>query len=119
MQNRPFQTPIFSLAIHFGITILFICAPPAGDAFNFVVDLGTYPTVFLLTLITIGLIRLRLSKHEDFQPSFKTPWILLAFYLAGNIVSQRAQLLLLPFFVTNSYHSVPVGHAVYSANGWG
>lgn len=88
MQNRPFRTPIVSPVIHPGVTIIFICAPPAGDAFDFVVDLGTYPTVFLLTLITIGLIKLRLSKDEDFQSSFIVPWAILAFYLTGNIVSQ-------------------------------
>lgn len=88
MQNRPFRTPIVCLAIHLGITIIFICAPPAGDAFNFVVGLGTYPTVFLLTLVTIGLIKLRLDKNDNFQSSFKVPWALLAFYLAGNIVSK-------------------------------
>lgn len=88
MQNRPFQTPLVPLAVHLAVTIMFICAPPAGDAFNFVVDLGTYPTVFLLTLITIGLIKLRLSKHENFKSFFTVPWAVLALYLAGNIVSQ-------------------------------
>lgn len=86
MQNRPFKTPVVSLAIHLGITIIFICAPPANDAFNFVVGLGTYPAVFLLTLITIGLIKLRLSKAENFQSSFTVPWAVLALYLAGNTV---------------------------------
>jgi hypothetical protein len=88
MQNRPFKTPIVCLAIHLGITIIFICAPPAGDAFNFVVGLGTYPTVFLLTLVTIGLTKIRLDKNDNFQSSFKVPWAILAFYLAGNIVSK-------------------------------
>lgn len=92
MQNRPFKTPISTLAIHLGVTIIFICAPPAGDAFDFVVGLGTYPTVFLLTFVTIGLIKLRLSKDENFQAQFKVPWIILVFYLASNLVSLRFQL---------------------------
>lgn len=86
MQNRPFKTPLSALAIHLGISIIFICAPPAGNAFDFVVGLNTYPTVFLLTLITIGLVKLRLSKTENFTSPFSVPWVLLAFYLAGNIV---------------------------------
>lgn len=88
MQNRPFKTPIVCLAIHLVITIILICAPPAGDAFSFVVGLGTYPTVFLLTLVTIGLIKLRLDESDNFQSSFKVPRTILVFYLAGNIVSQ-------------------------------
>jgi hypothetical protein len=87
MQNRPFKTPISALAIHLGVSIVFICAPPAGTAFDFVVGLGTYPTVFLLTFVTIGLIKLRLSKDEDFQSHFRVPWVILGFYLASNIVS--------------------------------
>ncbi|KAJ5682387.1 hypothetical protein N7462_005552 [Penicillium macrosclerotiorum] len=91
MQNRPFKTPLVCLAVHLGVTIAFICAPPAGDAFDFVVGLGTYPSVFLLTLVTIGLIKLRI-KNENFQSSFTVPWAVLAFYLAGNIF-----LLVMPF----------------------
>ncbi|KAJ5727825.1 hypothetical protein N7493_005645 [Penicillium malachiteum] len=86
MQNRPFKTPILALSVHLCVTIIFICAPPAGSAFDFVVDLGTYPTVFLLSIITIGLIKLRLSKTDDFYSSFKVPWAALVFYLAANIV---------------------------------
>ncbi|CEO58944.1 Putative Amino acid transporters [Penicillium brasilianum] len=92
MQNRPFKTPIFCLAIHLAITVIFICAPPAGDAFDFVVGLGTYPTVLLLTLVTIGLIKLRLDKDDNFQSSFKVPWAILGLYLAGN-----SFLLIMPF----------------------
>lgn len=87
MQNRPFKTPLVSLAIHLGVSIIFICAPPAGDAFEFVVGLGVYPTVVLLTLVTIGLIKLRLTKSDDFQSTFTVPWAILVFYLAGSIVS--------------------------------
>jgi amino acid transporter len=87
MQNRPFRTPIWALFIHLGITILFICAPPAGDAFEFVVSLNSYPTVLLLTAVTIGLIKLRMSKDEDARSGFIVPWAVLAVYLVGNIVS--------------------------------
>ncbi|KAJ5082535.1 hypothetical protein N7532_011578 [Penicillium argentinense] len=92
MQNRPFKTPICVLAIHLIITFILICAPPAGDAFDFVVGLGTYPTVFLLTFVTIGLIKLRVSKDEGFQSKFRVPWAILVFYLASNIF-----LLVMPF----------------------
>ncbi|KAK9858302.1 hypothetical protein MYU51_019301 [Penicillium brevicompactum] len=92
MQNRPFKTPIWALAIHLGVTVLFICAPPAGDAFDFVVGLNSYPTVLLLAAVTAGLMKLRLSKSEDLNSGFKAPWAVLAFYLAGSIF-----LLVMPF----------------------
>lgn len=85
MQNRPFRTPIVALLIHLGVTILFTCAPPAGDAFNFVVKLSSYPTTVLLTAATLGLIKLRLSKAPDEgQPVFRAPWAIVLFYLAGS-----------------------------------
>lgn len=87
MQNRPFKTPIVALAVHLGVTILFICAPPAGDAFNFIVSLSSYPTTFLLTAITVGLVKLRLTKDEGWASAFTAPWAMIAFYLVGNIVS--------------------------------
>lgn len=89
MQNRPFKTPIWGLLIHFGITVLFICAPPAGDAFDFVVNLTTYPGIFLLTLVGIGLIKLRFDKKEKWneEGGFRVPWAVLGFYLVGNLVS--------------------------------
>lgn len=87
MENRPFRTPIYALAIHLGVTVLFICAPPAGDAFNFIVSLSSYPMTFLLTCITIGLVKIRLSKKEDWQSPFTTPWAVIGLYLAGNFVS--------------------------------
>ncbi|KAB8229493.1 amino acid/polyamine transporter I [Aspergillus alliaceus] len=92
MQNRPFRTPIIALAVHLGITVLFICAPPAGDAFNFIVSLSSYPTTFLLTAITVGLVKLRLSKHENWTSAFTAPWVVIGFYLAGNIF-----LIIMPF----------------------
>ncbi|KAJ5985793.1 hypothetical protein N7522_012989 [Penicillium canescens] len=92
MQNRPFRTPIWCLLIHLAMTTLFICAPPAGDAFEFVVSLNSYPTVLLLTAVTIGLIKLRVSKDEVSPSGFTVPWAVLAFYLAGSIF-----LLVMPF----------------------
>ena len=35
----------------------------------------------------MGLVKLRLSKDEDFQSGFRVPWVVLGLYLAGNIVS--------------------------------
>ncbi|KAH7180132.1 methionine permease [Fusarium oxysporum] len=84
MENRPFKTPISALLLHLGDTILFICAPPAGDAFNFV-GLASYPTAALFAAISLGLIRLRISKHSEWQSPFTSPWIVTGTFLTGNI----------------------------------
>lgn len=87
MTNKPFKTPIFALAVHLGVTVLFICAPPAGDAFNFIVSLSSYPMTFLLNLISIGLVKIRLTEKGSWQSPFTTPWVVIGVYLAGNFVS--------------------------------
>ena len=70
MQNRPFKTPISALILHFVITVIMVVAPPAGDAFSLVVSLASYPTAILYALITIGLVKIRLSKHEKFSSPY-------------------------------------------------
>jgi amino acid transporter len=87
MENRPFKTPIFALVLHLGVTILFICAPPAGDAFNFIVSLSSYPTTVLYLALTVGLIKLRLTKKEAWSAPFTAPRLAIIIYLLGNIVS--------------------------------
>ncbi|KAL4782555.1 amino acid transporter [Aspergillus varians] len=92
MQNRPFRTPAVALFIHLCVTIIFICAPPAGDAFNFVVKLSSYPTTVMLTATTFALIKLRYSTSTDYRPTYSSPWAVILLYLAGSIF-----LVIMPF----------------------
>jgi amino acid transporter len=116
--NRPFGTPIFALAVHLGITVLFICAPPAGDAFNFIVSLSSYPMTFLLTLISIGLVKIRLTEKGSWRSPFTTPWVVIGVYLAGNFVRSGSpdchptQILVLTWLTVLAYH------ALRAAAGW-
>ncbi|RJE25471.1 Amino acid permease [Aspergillus sclerotialis] len=91
MQNRPFRTPIVALFVHLAVTIIFICAPPAGEAFNFVVELSSYPTTVLMIATTIALIKLRLVRHLESRP-FSLHWVIVGFYLAGCLF-----LIVMPF----------------------
>ncbi|PYI35218.1 amino acid transporter [Aspergillus indologenus CBS 114.80] len=100
MQNRPFKTPIAALIVHLGVTVLFICAPPAGDAFSFVVGLSSYPMCLMLTAITVGLVKMRLSRTEGWSSSYTAPWPVIGFYLAANIF-----LLVMPFVPPSSSSS--------------
>lgn len=45
VSTKPFGTPIGPYVLKWAMTFLMIVAPPAGDAFTFVVDLQTYPYV--------------------------------------------------------------------------
>ncbi|KAL3425200.1 amino acid transporter [Phlyctema vagabunda] len=92
MENRPFRTPVTALLLHLGVTILFIYAPPAGDAFNFVVSLSSYPGSVINLAITIGLVKLRLKKKENWSSPFRAPWAVIGLFLLAN-----AFLVIMPF----------------------
>ena len=118
MINKPFKTPIFALAVHLGVTVLFICAPPAGDAFNFIVSLSSYPMTFLLTLISIGLVKIRLTEKGAWQSPFTTPWVVIGVYLAGNFVSPNPPDHGTFQWITLTWLAVPAHYALRKAARW-
>ncbi|KAJ5127473.1 amino acid permease-domain-containing protein [Penicillium atrosanguineum] len=57
--TRPFGTPLGSYLVQYVITVIMVIGPPAGDAFNFVVDLSVYPGSLFSFLLVIGLLMIR------------------------------------------------------------
>jgi amino acid transporter len=43
--TRPLGTPLGPVSLKYALTVLVICALPARDAFNFLLDLASYPHV--------------------------------------------------------------------------
>ena len=85
--TKPFNTPLAPYILKWSLTVLMILAPPAGDAFNFIVDLQSYPhnvfyfaTTFGLLLIRRRRARLGLSARE-----FKTWYAAIFFSLLINV----------------------------------
>lgn len=52
--------------------MLMILAPPAGDAFNFVVDLANYPSAFFNFLMAVGLYAVRQRRKKLGVPRLST-----------------------------------------------
>ncbi|RMD40167.1 hypothetical protein DV735_g4955, partial [Chaetothyriales sp. CBS 134920] len=72
VSTRPFGTPLGPYTLKWALTLLMILAPPAGDAFNFVVDLGSYPSAFFNFLMAVGLYSVRYRrKHLNVPPPSK------------------------------------------------
>lgn len=75
LSTRPFNTPLGSYFIKWLITGIMIVAPPAGDAFNFTVDLQIYPYAFFNLLMTIGLFLVRRRRSKlGLPPSEFRAW---------------------------------------------
>jgi amino acid transporter len=68
------------------VTIIMIVAPPAGDAFNFIVDLQVYPAAIFNLTLAFGLIFIHRRKRLGLpRPSFKLWDPVLAFNVLVNL----------------------------------
>ncbi|KAH9063884.1 amino acid transporter [Lactarius vividus] len=63
--TRPFGTPLGPVALKYALTVLVISALPARDAFNFTVDLASYPSLVFQAATAIGLWRLRARRARE------------------------------------------------------
>ncbi|XWW96152.1 hypothetical protein V2A60_004124 [Cordyceps javanica] len=82
VSTKPFGTPIGPYGLKWAMTILMIVAPPAGDAFQFVVNLQTYPYSMFILAMTIGvyILRRRRKKSNIPKSQFQVWDILLVFF---------------------------------------
>ncbi|KAL9034574.1 MAG: hypothetical protein Q9214_006985 [Letrouitia sp. 1 TL-2023] len=62
---KPFNAPATALFLHWLITVIILVAPPAGPAYNFIVDLYTYPGAWINGFVAAGLIYLQFRKSEN------------------------------------------------------
>lgn len=85
--TRPFGTPLAPYILKWGLTVLMILAPPAGDAFNFIVDLQSYPSNVFAFATTFGLLLIRRRRARLGLPGteFRVWNVVIAFSLAVNV----------------------------------
>ncbi|KAJ4399532.1 hypothetical protein N0V91_009357 [Didymella pomorum] len=85
--TRPFGTPLGPYFVKWIVTIIMIVAPPAGDAFNFIVDLQVYPAAIFNLTLAFGLIFIRHRRKRLGlpRPSFKLWDPVLAFNVLVNL----------------------------------
>jgi len=85
--TRPFGTPFGPYTVKWGLTMIMILAPPAGDAFNFVVNLSIYPSQAFLLALAVGLYLVRWErKKAGIAPSNFRAWdVAIIFSILVNI----------------------------------
>ncbi|RMZ77173.1 hypothetical protein DV737_g4504, partial [Chaetothyriales sp. CBS 132003] len=123
VSTRPFGTPLGPYTVKWGLTMLMILAPPAGDAFNFVVDLASYPSAFFNFLLAIGIyfVRYRRKRLNIPEPSkryrFQAWQVAVAFTVLVNLY-----MLIMPWYPpsTGRYGGdVSFWYATYAVTGIG
>ncbi|RDB26216.1 High-affinity methionine permease [Hypsizygus marmoreus] len=85
--TKPFNTPFGPYLLKWILTVIVIIAPPAGDAFNFIVDLQSYPGNVFSFLMTLGLFFVRKRRRSIGAPAteFRAWNAVLIFALAVNV----------------------------------
>ncbi|KAF4119673.1 Amino acid permease [Geosmithia morbida] len=87
VSTKPFGTPLGPYLLKWFVTFIMILAPPAGDAFQFVVSLKTYPEAIFHVAMGIGLIILRRRRDRSGTPpsSFRAWWTIVGLYVLSQL----------------------------------
>ncbi|KAM0280648.1 hypothetical protein ACHAQH_003955 [Verticillium albo-atrum] len=95
VSTRPFGTPLGPYLLKWAMTFLMIVAPPAGDAFTFVVSLKTYPDAMFYVAMAAGvyIIRRRRNRSNQPRPEFKAWHVAVIFFLLVQVY-----ILVMPWF---------------------
>ncbi|KAL7619803.1 hypothetical protein AAE478_010348 [Parahypoxylon ruwenzoriense] len=83
VSTKPFGTPFGPYFLKWLMTFIMIVAPPAGDAFQFIISVGTYPDgIFKLALASgVYIVRYRHKRLGRAAPDFKTWDVVLIFFI--------------------------------------
>ncbi|CAG8956684.1 hypothetical protein HYFRA_00012228 [Hymenoscyphus fraxineus] len=96
--TKPFGTPWGPYLVKWVTTVIMIVAPPAGDAFNFAVNLGSYPTAFFNVTMAAGLfiVRHRRAKLAIGPSEFRAWDVVVVFNILSNLF-----ILVMPWYPPN------------------
>ncbi len=80
---KPFGTPLLPIIVTLCVNLIVLLAPPPGDAYNFIVDLGTYADGIFTVLLSVGLFRIRRQRKKKGlgYREFHLPTVLLVIVL--------------------------------------
>ncbi|GME81945.1 unnamed protein product, partial [Ambrosiozyma monospora] len=62
---KPWGTPVFPICVTFIVNLIILLAPPPGDAYNFIVDCGSYSVYIFNVFLAIGLFRVRAARKKQ------------------------------------------------------
>ncbi|KAK3370380.1 high-affinity methionine permease [Podospora didyma] len=106
--NKPFNTPSAAMLLHWIVTVIVLVAPPPGAAYNFLVNLYTYPGAWINACVGGGLIYLQLSKTENWTSPWYTPTLVAVIYVILNVF-----LALAPFIPPNAAWDASASYPYY------
>ncbi|VVT56793.1 uncharacterized protein SAPINGB_P005280 [Magnusiomyces paraingens] len=84
---KPVGAPLAGLSLHWFFSVAILLIPPPGKIYDFIVDLSSYPNAIIATLVTFGLIYLKLNREAEDWPKlpFNASWVFVLIYLLANV----------------------------------
>lgn len=85
--SKPFNTPFVGLFQHWVVCVITIIAPPPGDAYNFILNLISYPLNVVNTAVAAGLLYIYYQKYKglrDWNPPIKASVPVVFFFFLSS-----------------------------------
>lgn len=89
--NKPLNAPFMGLFEHWCVSVIIMLAPPPGDAYNFILNVISYPLAVVNVFVAGALIHLYLHPFfasrngERWQPPIRATLPVAVFFLLSNI----------------------------------
>lgn len=87
--NKPFNTPLVGLFEHWLVSVIVMLAPPPGDAYNFILNVISYPLAIVNVFVAAALVHLYLhpeaAHRPRWAPPFKAGLPVVIFFLLSNV----------------------------------
>lgn len=86
--SKPFGSPFMGLFQHWVVCIVTILAPPPGDAYNFVLNLISYPLNVVNTFVAFGLLYLKYQTYKgkiSWNPPIRSPVPVTVFFALSSL----------------------------------
>ncbi|KAL3425481.1 high affinity methionine permease [Phlyctema vagabunda] len=89
--NKPFNAPFMGLFEHWLVSVVIMLAPPPGDAYNFILNVISYPLAVINVFVAAGLVHLYLHPYSPnrspntWAPPFRATLPVVVFFLLSNI----------------------------------
>ncbi|PGH04638.1 hypothetical protein AJ79_07035 [Helicocarpus griseus UAMH5409] len=107
--NRPFNSPAAGLFEHYVISAIVMLAPPPGDAYNFLLNLISYPLSIVNMFVSAGLIHIYMfpTRYPDWSPTIRASRPVTVFFLLSNVFLAVAPYIPPPDKEHNVYTHLP------------
>ena len=84
--NRPFNAPLAGLFEHWLVSVIIMLAPPPGDAYNFILNLISYPLSVVNAFVAGGLLYLYANRAAwNWHPPLSATWPVVLFFFLSNV----------------------------------